>query len=154
MNDDLKNFWNDEKRLKKAENEINQNKEIKHEITLNFDVYKNSIKLNKEEKSIQKDFNFTNNYNKNENKEYKPKHLITQIILNSLLFLCSYYYDSYSFLFIMVLNFCSIWIYSLISILKNDFKKDSNKTVWIIALIFLPFITPYIYPDFKEIQTI
>lgn len=176
MNDDLKNFWNDEKRLKKAEKEINQNKEVKHEITLNFDVYTNSIKSNKEEKSIQKNFNFTNKnsfeekvfkvdkkaevkikfkeYTKDENKEYKPRHLIIQIILNTILFLLSVYFDTFGFIFIMILNFCLVWFYSLISILKNDFKKESNKTVWLIALIFIPFLTPYIYPDFEDVQTI
>lgn len=160
MNNELKNYWDNEERLKKVERELNKKeekvKEVKKEITLNLDNYTNSNKsFNKQSETIKTEFNFKkNNYNKNENEKYKPKHLIAQIILNSLLFLCLYYYDSYSFLFIMVLNFCLIWIYSLISILKNDFKKDSNKTVWLIALIFLPFITPYIYPDFKEIQTI
>lgn len=147
MNDDLKNFWNDENRLKKVERELSQKVEVKKEVSINFNNNGNSKKENT--------INFNQkNYNKNEDEEYKPRYLITQIILNSLLFLCLYYYDSYGFLFIMILNFCLVWIYSLISILKNDFKKDSNKTVWIIALIFLPFITPYIYPDFKEIQTI
>ena len=149
MNDDLKNFWNDEKRIKKVEKEINKNKEIKREIKLNIDNYTNSINLKKEEIKIK-----FKEYTKDENKEYKPKYLIIQIILNTVLFSLSVYFDTFGFIFMMIFNFCLIWFYSLISILQNDFKKESNKTAWLLALIFIPFLTPYIYPDFKDVQTI
>lgn len=149
MNNELKNFWNDEKRLKKVEKEINKNKEVKNEISLNFDNYTNSI--NSKEKEIKIKFK---EYSKNENKEYKPKYLIIQIILNTILLSLSVKFDTFGFIFMMIFNFCLIWFYSLISILKNDFKKESNKTVWLLALIFIPFLTPYIYPDFKDVQTI
>lgn len=142
MNDDLKNFWNDEKRVKKVEEKIlkEEKKEIEEKV---FKVDKKAeVKIKFKE------------YTKDENKEYKPRHLIIQIILNTILFLLSVYFDTFGFIFIMILNFCLVWFYSLISILKNDFKKESNKTVWLLALIFIPFLTPYIYPDFKDVQTI
>lgn len=149
MNDDLKNFWNDEKRIKKVEKEINKNKEVKNKISLNFENYTNSI--NSKEKEIKIKFK---EYSKDENKEYKPIYLTIQIILNTILFSLSVYFDTFGFIFMMIFNFCVMWLYSLISILRNDFKKESNKTVWLLALIFIPFLTPYIYPDFKDVQTI
>ena len=45
--------------------------------------------------------------------------------------------------------FGMIWLYSLISILSNNFKKDVNKTVWILAIIFIP-PTCIIYPFFDN----
>lgn len=51
------------------------------------------------------------------------------------------------------INFGMIWLYSLISIIKNDFKKENQKLIWIILIIFLPF-TAYLYPDFRKVQVI
>lgn len=47
----------------------------------------------------------------------------------------------------------SFWLYSLISIIKYDFINPSNKTMWTILIIFLPF-TWMLFLDFKEIQII
>ena len=47
--------------------------------------------------------------------------------------------------------FTLLWCYCVISVLKNNFKKDSNKIVWLLALIFLP-PTAIFYPDIKEFQ--
>ncbi len=44
-----------------------------------------------------------------------------------------------------------IWIYSFISVLSNDFKKDSTKIAWILALIFIP-ISCVLYPFLKDRQ--
>lgn len=38
-----------------------------------------------------------------------------------------------------------IWIYSIISVLSNEFKSGATKIVWILALIFFP-ITAILYP--------
>ena len=35
----------------------------------------------------------------------------------------------------------SIWIYSIISIITNEFKNEKNKVFWIIAIIFMPLIS-------------
>lgn len=151
-NDELKNFWNDEEKVKKAEEQIKE----KIEITILKEVPINEIS-----KNINFNFNTGEEikikyktYSEEDNKEYKPQFLMIQIILNLSLFLCAYYFDSFDFIFIMILNFIITWTYSFISILKNEFKKENNKTVWILALIFIPVITPYVYPDFKDIQTI
>lgn len=53
----------------------------------------------------------------------------------------------------MIFNFCTIWLYSLMSIIKNDFKKENQKTIWIILIIFIPF-SALLYPDFRKIQII
>jgi hypothetical protein len=42
-----------------------------------------------------------------------------------------------------------VWLYSLISILKNDFKKDVNKIVWLISIILIP-PSSLLYPLFKK----
>lgn len=47
--------------------------------------------------------------------------------------------------------FSMLWCYCVVSVLKNNFKKDSNKIVWLLALIFLP-PTAIFYPDIKEFQ--
>ena len=47
--------------------------------------------------------------------------------------------------------FLIIWSYSLLSVLKNSFRKDSDKIAWIIALIIIP-PTAIFYPDIKDLQ--
>lgn len=153
MNDDLKNFWNDEKRLKKAEKEINQNKEVKHEITLNFDNYTNSIKFNKEEKTIQKDFNFTNKHSFEENKKYSPKIFLLLIAYFIFMIGVDIYLGIFFLSWMSWLSFGFIWLYALISIIKNDFKKENQKLIWILLIIFIPF-SALLYPDFRKVQII
>jgi Flp pilus assembly protein TadB len=142
MNNELKDFWKDEKKVKRVEESILKEEKEK--------IQNKVFKVNKETEVKLK----FKEYTKVENEEYKPTYLIIQIILNAILFSLSVYFDTFGFIVIMLINFCLIWIYSLMSVLKNDFKKENNKTIWLIALIFLPFITPYIYHDFKEIQII
>ena len=31
-----------------------------------------------------------------------------------------------------------LWVWTLIDILKNDFKKDINKIIWLIVVVFVP----------------
>lgn len=140
---DLRNYWNDENRIKRVkENIINQEQKKQEE--------KSIEKINK---NFKMNLNYKD-YTKEENKEYKPKYLIIQIILNIVLFSLSILFDTFVFISIMWINLSLLWIYALISILKNEFKKENQKIIWIITLIFIPIITPYIYPDFKEVQTI
>ncbi|WP_418509682.1 PLDc N-terminal domain-containing protein [Corallibacter sp.] len=37
-----------------------------------------------------------------------------------------------------------LWIYCLIDILKNKFAQN-NKLIWILVVIFMPFIGPLLY---------
>jgi len=126
--------------------------------------YLNRILKNKSKNSKNKikiDKNKTNNETK-----FFPKHTIIQSIVNSFFFIMFLYIEfsesivdnTYDFLFVSLLtisliNFITFWIMALYSILRNDFKKDINKVIWLIAIILLPF-TAFMYPDFEKIQTI
>lgn len=147
---DLKDYWDDENKVKKAEEIIREKKEkiLKQELFEMEEKRKEKINENFKMNLKYKD------YTKEENKEYKPKYLIIQLILNIALFSLSIIFDTFIFITIMWINLSILWIYALISIIKNDFKKENQKMIWIIVLIFIPIITPYIYPDFKEVQTI
>lgn len=123
---ELKDFWNNEQRVKKAEKEVFKKEEIRK--------FKTILIEEKEEK------------------KYKPTYLIIQAVLNTVLFLLSILISDI-FLVIMFINLISFWLYALISVIKNDFKKNENKMIWIILIIFVPF-SAFLYPDFKEIQVI
>lgn len=47
--------------------------------------------------------------------------------------------------------FFILWSYCILSVLKNSFKKDSDKIAWIIVLIIIP-PTALFYFDIKEQQ--
>ncbi|RXJ98382.1 hypothetical protein CRU98_10105 [Arcobacter sp. CECT 8986] len=88
-----------------------------------------------------------------EEEKYKPYWLIItltmQIILYTILFTRGMNNNtlSYNILtdiglvsasLILIINII-FWLYSFISILLKDFKKDINKITWLIAIIFVPF---------------
>ena len=123
---ELKDFWNNEQRVKKAEKEVFKKEEIRKFKTILIEEM--------------------------EEKKYKPTYLIIQAVLNTVLFLLSILISDI-FLVIMFINLISFWLYALISVIKNDFKKNENKMIWIILIIFVPF-SAFLYPDFKEIQVI
>ena len=125
-NNELKDFWNNEQRVKKAEKEVFKKEEIRKFKTILIEEM--------------------------EEKKYKPTYLIIQAVLNTVLFLLSILISDI-FLVIMFINLISFWLYALISVIKNDFKKNENKMIWIILIIFVPF-SAFLYPDFKEIQVI
>lgn len=85
--------------------------------------------------------------------KYKPKVLLIQVILNSLLLAIALYFEILLFIIIFALNYIIIWLYSFISIMKDTFKKKSNKLFWITLLLFVPF-SAFVYPDFKKIQIV
>ncbi|BAK73420.1 MAG: PLDc N-terminal domain-containing protein [Arcobacter sp.] len=85
--------------------------------------------------------------------KYKPKILFIQIILNSLLLAIALYFEILLFIIIFALNYIIIWLYSFISIMKDTFKKRSNKLFWITLLLFVPF-SAFVYPDFKKVQIV
>jgi len=39
-----------------------------------------------------------------------------------------------------------LWIWSIIDVIKSDFKDSTTKIIWIALLIFLPFLGAVIYP--------
>lgn len=54
---------------------------------------------------------------------------------------------------VLILINLLFWFYSIISVLKNDFKKDINKICWLVTLFLAPFFW-MLYLDFEEIQII
>lgn len=96
--------------------------------------------------------NFNNNYYE-ESERYTPKIFILLILLEIVLFSLDLFLGVFFFTILIFINFGMIWLYSLISIIKNDFKKENQKLIWIILIIFLPF-TAYLYPDFRKVQVI
>lgn len=87
------------------------------------------------------------------NEKYKPKILIIQIILNTLLLSLALYFEILIFIIILIFNYMIICLYSFFSILKNSFKNKNNKLFWITLILFVPF-SAYVYPDFKKIQIV
>jgi hypothetical protein len=85
--------------------------------------------------------------------KYKPTILITQLILNFILLSIGLYFGLFLFIMIFLINYIIIWAYSLISITKNSFKERSNKLLWLILILIVPF-SAFIYPDFKKIQVV
>lgn len=140
MNNDLKNFWNDEKRILKAQEEIKKEK-----INLNFN---NNSKIEEKIKNENTILNFSNNEENKINEKYFPKVLL--ILFGSFILLTAL--DFGVGLIISFIAFGILWLYCGISVLTSDFKKENNKTIWIILLIFIP-ITAFLYPDLRKIQT-
>jgi hypothetical protein len=98
------------------------------------------------------------NLKENEEKKYKPKILIIQIILNLVLLGITYYLLSVNLIFLIklylvliFLNYFIMLAYSFVSILINRFKKRENKRLWLFLILFLPF-SAFFYPDFRKIQ--
>ena len=158
MNNELKNYWDNEERLKKVERELNKKeekvKEVKKEITLNFDNYTNSNKsFNKQNETIKTEFNFKNNYSFEENEKYSPKIFLLLIAYFIFMIGADIYMGIFFLSWVSWLSFGFIWLYALISIIKNDFKKENQKLIWIILIIFIPF-SAILYPDFRKVQII
>ena len=45
--------------------------------------------------------------------------------------------------------FIAFWFYCIISVLLNKFKSEKAKVFWIIALVFVPFLS-FFYIYFKK----
>ena len=151
---DLQDFWKDERKVEKVERELNKEVEVKKEVTLNFNNYTNSNKdFNIEKNSNNQNFNFKSNYNFEENERYSPK--IFFILIGYFIFMvgADIYMGMFFLSWMSWLSFAFIWLYALISIIKNDFKKENLKLIWIILIIFIPF-SALLYPDFRKVQII
>lgn len=42
---------------------------------------------------------------------------------------------------IILILMVSLWFYCFISILNNKFKNKEAKTFWVIAIVFIPFLS-------------
>lgn len=47
-----------------------------------------------------------------------------------------------------------LWLYALISILKNDFKNPTDKIVWLLVVLFLPILGAFLYIVIGRSKTI
>lgn len=45
---------------------------------------------------------------------------------------------------LLVLLVVPIWVIALVDILRNDFKGN-DKLIWLLAVIFVPFLGPILY---------
>ena len=143
MNNELKDYWKDESRLKKVERELNKKVEIKKEVTLNFDNYKNS----------ETNFSFKSRYNFEKVEKYSPKIFLFLIGYFVFMIGTDIVLETFFLTPLSYISFIILWLYSLISIIKNDFKKENQKLIWIILIIFVPF-SALLYPDFRKVQII
>ncbi|MGM0518183.1 MAG: hypothetical protein ACQERD_00910 [Campylobacterota bacterium] len=84
--------------------------------------------------------------------KYNPSILIIHLLVNLILFVTSFdFLGAIGIIMIIVYN-SILWLSCFISILINEFKKDINKLIWILLIIFLP-ISILFYFDFAVIQT-
>lgn len=118
-------------------------------------------KLNSSLKSnSNKTFNNSNNLNKiinlnniyySSNEKYTPKIFITLLVFEIILITLGIYFETFLFIIILFINSAFVWTYALVSIIKNDFKKENQKLIWILLILFFP-PSAYLYPDFRKIQ--
>lgn len=52
-------------------------------------------------------------------------------------------------LFFLVI--AGFWVYAILSVITNDFKKDVNKLVWLALLIFIPISFPLYFKMKKDL---
>lgn len=102
--------------------------------------------------NLNKTINLNNTYS-SENEKYTPKIFITLLIFETILLTLGIYFETFLFIIILYINFAFVWLYALVSIIKNDFKKDNQKLIWILLIIFIPF-SAYLYPDFRKVQIV
>lgn len=117
--------------------------------------YKNFMKS---DYMVNSDYVFSEYMKMKKGTIYQPKTITFQILLNLLLITIGFYFFKQDLLFeiffiamIMFTNWFIVWIYSLISIIKNSFRKKSNKLIWLLLLLFMP-ISAFFYPDFRKTQ--
>lgn len=112
----------------------------------------NTSKTSNNTNNLNKTINLNNTYYSSDEK-YTPKIFITLLVFEIILITLSIYFDTFLFIIILFINSGFVWLYALVSIIKNDFKKDNQKLIWILLIIFIPF-SAYLYPDFRKIQIV
>lgn len=51
-------------------------------------------------------------------------------------------------IFLYLIPILIFWFYAIFSILKNNFKRDTDKITWLVGTIFVPLVFAF-YLDFK-----
>lgn len=102
--------------------------------------------------NLNKTINLNNIYSSSDEK-YTPKIFITLLVFEIILITLSIYFDTFLFIIILFINSAFVWTYALVSIIKNDFKKENQKLIWILLILFFP-PSAYLYPDFRKIQVL
>ena len=49
------------------------------------------------------------------------------------------------FVFMIALGGMALWIWSLLDILRSDFKKESDKIVWLVVVLTLHLLGSFFY---------
>ena len=53
---------------------------------------------------------------------------------------------TFSFFFILIAIICfALWVYCLIDILQNEFEGKNMKIIWLLLVIFMPFVGSILY---------
>lgn len=114
-----------------------------------------SLKSNSN-KTLNNNLNKTinlNNIHSSSDEKYTPKIFITLLIFETILLSLGIYFETFLFIIILYINFAFVWLYALVSIIKNDFRKKNQKLIWILLILFFP-PSAYLYPDFRKIQIV
>lgn len=53
---------------------------------------------------------------------------------------------------ILIINIVIVWFISMFDLLKSEFTNNSNKWIWLISLMFMPFVAPFFYLVIAEKQ--
>lgn len=46
---------------------------------------------------------------------------------------------------VLALAALAFWIFALVDILKSNFRRDYEKVIWVIVIIFMPFLGSILY---------
>lgn len=119
---------------------------------LSSSLKSNTSKTLNNSNNLNKTINLNNIYSSS-NEKYTPKIFITLLVFEIILITLGIYFETFLFIIILFINSAFVWLYALVSIIKNDFKKENQKLIWILLIIFIPF-SAYLYPDFRKIQVV
>jgi len=49
------------------------------------------------------------------------------------------------FFFGLVMALTALWIYALVDIVRSDFQGDSDKVIWLLLVVLIPFVGTVLY---------
>ncbi len=82
-------------------------------------------------------------------KPYRPYFTIVYLIIFIGLTTKSILETDITMMIITGLLFCILWVYSFISNFLTEYKKESTKLIWTLALVLMP-ISAIFYDDIRE----
>ena len=150
-NNELKNYWEDNKKVLKAESEAleelkknnkkdtsnNHNEKSSNQINLNFSNTENTtIKQNSINKS-----------KKNNDLDYT--YIKFEVAIH-IAFIISLFFEYLWIIGIVVLsvNFVFLWVSGIFKVFLNDDKE--NKIFWLLGFVFFSYIAALVYPAKKR----